>query len=142
MKTYLAKKGDIERKWYIVDANNKVLGRIATGIAMVLRGKNKPTFTPHLDCGDYVVVINADKVKLTGDKESGKKYFSHSGYIGHLKVRTAKEMRAHKPTKLLYDAVRGMIPHNKLREHVMDKLKLYEGETHPHTAQQPETLNV
>lgn len=142
MKTYLAKKGDIERKWYIVDANDKVLGRLATTIAMVLRGKNKPTFTPNLDCGDYIIVINADKVKLTGNKESGKKYFSHSGYIGNLKVKTAKEMRVHKPTKLLYDAVRGMVPHNKLREHVMDKLKLYEGETHPHTAQQPTALNV
>lgn len=142
MKTFLAKQGEIERKWYIVDAKNKVLGRLATAVAIILRGKNKPIFTPHIDCGDYVIIINADQIKLTGSKETGKKYYSHSGYLGHLRTKTAREIRAQKPTKLLYQAVRGMVPHNKLREHVMDKLKLYEGESHPHVAQLPEQLNI
>ena len=126
MKTYLAKQSEIERAWYIVDAKDKVLGRLATKIANVLRGKNKTTFTPNLDCGDYVVVVNADQIKLTGNKENDKKYYSHSGYLGHLTVRSTKEIRAKKPTKLLYDAVRGMIPRNKLREHLKEKPKLYQ----------------
>ncbi|MDP4007722.1 MAG: 50S ribosomal protein L13 [Candidatus Peregrinibacteria bacterium] len=142
MKTYSAKQSEIQRKWYIVDAKDMVLGRLATTLAVTLRGKNKPTFTPHLDCGDYVVVINAGHIRLTGKKETDKKYYSHSGYIGNLKTQTVKEVRAKKPTKILHDAVRGMIPRNKLRDHVMDKLKLYEGETHPHEAQQPEALSL
>jgi len=142
MKTYVAKQSEITRKWYIVDAKDKVLGRLATELAQVLRGKNKPTFTPHLDCGDYVIVVNADKVKLTGNKEQGKKYYSHSGYLGSLKEKTAAKVREDDPTKILFNAVRGMIPRNKLRNHVMDKLKLYVGDEHPHTAQQPEELKL
>lgn len=140
MKTYVAKQADIKHKWYIVDAKDKVLGRLAVEIAKVLRGKNKPTFTPHLDCGDYVVVINADKIKLTGNKGFGKKYYSHSGYMGSLKEMTAEEVLEKKPTKVLFDAVKGMIPRNKLRDRIMDKLKLYTDEEHPHTAQQPKEL--
>ncbi len=142
MKTYVAKQSEITRKWYIVDAKDKVLGRLATELAKVLRGKNKPTFTPHLDCGDYVIVVNADKVKLTGNKEEAKKYYSHSGYPGALKEKTAAKMREEKPTKILFEAVKGMVPRNKLRNHVMDKLKLYVGDEHPHTAQQPEELKL
>ena len=142
MKTYVAKQSEIIRKWYVVDAEDKVLGRLAVELAKILRGKHKPTFTPHLDCGDYVIVINADKIKLTGNKEEGKKYYSHSGYVGALKTKTAATVRKEKPTKILHDAVRGMIPRNKLRDHVMDKLKLFVGDTHTHEAQQPEELKL
>ncbi|MBT6068163.1 50S ribosomal protein L13 [Candidatus Peregrinibacteria bacterium] len=140
MKTYVAKQADIEHNWYIVDAKDQVLGRLSVEIAKILRGKNKPTFTPHLDCGDNVIVINAEKIRLTGNKEEGKKYYSHSGYMGSLKSKTAAKLREEKPTALLYRSVKGMIPRNKLRDKIMDKLKLYVGEKHPHIAQQPKEL--
>lgn len=142
MKTFTAKQGQIERKWYLIDAEGKVLGRIATEIAQILRGKNKPSFTPHLDCGDFVVVINTDKVALTGKKESDKIYYSHSGYIGHLRETAAKDIRVEKPTKMIFDAVKGMIPDNKLREYCMRKLHLYAGADHPHAGQAPVELKL
>ena len=140
MKSYVAKQADIGHNWYIVDAKDQVLGLLSVEIAKILRGKNKPTFTPHLDCGDNVIVINAEKIRLTGNKEEGKKYYSHSGYMGSLKSKTAAKLREEKPTALLYRSVKGMIPRNKLRDKIMDKLKLYVGEKHPHIAQQPKEL--
>ncbi len=142
MKTFVAKQGEIERKWYLVNADGKVLGRIATKIAQILRGKTKPTFTPHLDCGDYVVVINAEKVKLTGKKEAQKIYRSHSGYLGNIRLTLAKDIKAKDPTRLIEEAVCGMIPDNKLREFVMRKLKVYAGATHAHTAQNPTEITL
>lgn len=142
MKTTIAKAADIEKKWYIIDAKDKVLGRISTVIANKLRGKDKPIFSPHMDCGDFVIVINADKIKLTGNKLSDKKYSRHSGYPGGYKEASASELLVKKPTKALELSVRGMLPRNRLRDKFMDKLKLYAGEEHPHAAQQPETLNI
>ncbi len=131
-----------ERKWYVVDAEDKVLGRLATEIAVVLRGKNKPTFTPHLDMGDYVVVINADKVKLTGLKEEQKEYIHHTGYIGHLRRKPIATVREKNPTRILEEAVAGMIPRNRLKKFVLEKLKVYAGTEHPHGGQNPTPLNI
>lgn len=142
MKTTTPKQSEIKKKWYIIDAKDKVLGRISTVIADKLRGKDKPIFTPHMDCGDFVVVINADKVKLTGKKESDKMYYSHSGFPGGLKEATAAELREKHPTKILELSVSGMLPKNRLRAVFMSKLKVYAGEDHPHEAQQPEKLEV
>ena len=140
MTTKVPKKEDIKREWYIVDAKDKVLGRIATVIADKLRGKGKPIFAPHVDCGDFVIVINSEKIKLTGKKLSDKMYYRHSGFPGHLKTEPAEKLLARKPTELLHLAVRGMLPKNKLRDKSMEKLKLYAGEVHPHEAQQPISL--
>lgn len=142
MKTTIVKQGDLNPKWYIVDAKDKVLGRMATTIANKLRGKDKASFTPHMDTGDFVIVINAEKVKLTGNKLNAKKYYSHSGFPGGLKEQTAANLLSTKPTKVLELAVSGMLPKNRLRKVFLQKLKIYSGEEHPHGAQQPETLEV
>jgi large subunit ribosomal protein L13 len=141
MKTQFAKKGSVERKWYVVDAKDAVLGRLATKVATYIRGKNKPVFTPHVDTGDFVIVINADKVRLTGKKLTDKIYYHHSGYIGGLKARTAKELMDKKPEKLIEHAVWGMLPKNRLGRAMIKKLKVYKGSEHPHKAQSPEILN-
>ncbi len=142
MKTTIKKPSEIIKKWYIVDAKDQVLGRMSTKIADVLRGKNKAHFSPHMDCGDFVVVINADKIKLTGNKWSDKQYARHSGYPGGFKSESAENLIARKPTRLVELSVSGMLPKNKLRKVFMTKLKIYAGEEHPHVAQTPETLEV
>jgi large subunit ribosomal protein L13 len=142
MKTFVAKEKEVDRKWYLVDAKDKVLGRLATQIAMRLRGKHKPIFTPHADTGDFVVVINADKVTLTGKKWDKKIYYRHSGYIGGLKEITAKKLLEKKPRDILRFAVKGMLPKNSLGRRQLKKLKIYTGSAHPHEAQQPEKLEI
>jgi large subunit ribosomal protein L13 len=142
MKTTIAKKSDVNKNWYLIDAKDKILGRLAPTIANKLRGKDKPIFSPHMDCGDHVIVINADKVKLTGNKLDDKKYYTHSGYPGAIKEEPAKHLLERKPTRMLELAVSGMLPKNKLRKIFMKKLKLYAGEEHPHTAQEPKKLEV
>ena len=142
MKTQVAKKEDVTRDWYLVDVDNKVLGRVATQIANVLRGKTKPTFTPSVDTGDFVVVVNAEKIALTGKKLSDKTYYSHSSYVGGLKEITAGKLLDKKPEELLKKAVKGMLPKNKLARHMLKKLKIYSGATHPHSAQNPKNLNI
>lgn len=145
-KTFSAKPagvpGGIEQKWYVVDAENVVVGRLAARVAAVLRGKHKPEFTPHVDCGDFVVVVNADKVRFTGKKETDKVYFKHSGYPGGVTLRSPKEVRARKPEFLVENAVKGMLPRTKLGRQMIGKLKVYAGGEHPHGAQQPETLTI
>jgi len=142
MKTFVAKEHEIEKKWYLIDAKEKVLGRLASQIASILRGKNKPIFTPHMDAGDYVIVINADKIILTGDKIEKKMYYHHSGYVGGLKKTTAKEMLLKKPESLIKFAVKGMLPKNSLGRRQLTKLKIYAGQDYPHQAQQPEKLEI
>ncbi len=142
MKTISAKAADIERKWYVIDAENQILGRLAEKVARVLRGKDKPLFTPHVDCGDFVVVINADKVRVTGKKEYRKVYTSYSGYVGGHRSETVADVRERRPVLLVERAVRGMIPHNRLGRSIYGKLKVYAGAEHPHEAQQPETITV
>ena len=142
MKTYSAKTGEVDRKWWIVDLQGKVLGRAATGIATVLRGKNKPEFTHHIDTGDFVVVINADKVVLTGDKLDKKFYYRHSGYHSGLKTTVARKMMAEKPEEVIRKAVWGMLPKNRLGRTLIKKLKVYAGPDHPHAAQQPAQLEL
>ncbi len=144
MKTQFAKKGEVERKWHLVDAEGKVLGRLATQIASRLRGKNKPVFTPNVDTGDFVVVINAEKVRLTGRKLDQKVYYRHSGYPGGLSSETARERLDKKPEELIRDAVWGMLPKNRLGRTLIKKLKVYRGSEHPHEAQKqkPEPLEV
>jgi len=140
MNTYHTPVKEIERKWFVVDAENKVLGRLASEIAMRLRGKHKPSFSPHMDVGDFIVVVNAEKVKLTGNKLDDKVYYRHSGYMGGLTETTAKEMLEKKPTELLKSAVKGMLTKNSLGRKQLKKLKIYTGSEHPHAAQQPEQL--
>jgi large subunit ribosomal protein L13 len=142
MKTYTPKAQELEQKWYLIDAKDKVLGRIAPTIANKLRGKDKPIFSPHMDCGDRIIVINADQIKLTGTKIDKKKYYSHSGFPGGFKEEKASTLLERKPTKLLELAVYGMLPKNRLRKVFMNKLKVYSGEEHPHDAQSPEKLEV
>lgn len=143
MKTYSAKPAEIERKWVLIDAEGVVLGRLASLIAMRLRGKHKPSYTPHLDCGDHIVVVNADKVRLTGDKLAQKKYYHHTGYPGGIKERTAGKILAGRfPERVIEKAVERMIPRNPLGRQVMRKLHVYGGPDHPHAAQQPEPLDV
>jgi len=142
MRTQFAKKGDVEQKWYIVDAKDAVLGRLAVKIANRLRGKNKPQFTPHSDTGDFIIVINADKVKLTGKKLDNKVYYSHSGYPGGIKAETARERLNKKPEKIVFSAVWGMLPKGRLGRAIIKKLKIYKGSEHPHEAQKPEILSV
>lgn len=139
--TYSFKKNEVKRKWYLVDANGKTLGRIASRVAHILRGKHKPIFTPNIDCGDFVVVINAEKVRLTGKRNELKTYFHYSGYPGGAKFESFKELLKVNPQKVFYHAVKGMIPHNKLGTRMIKKLKVYSGPTHPHIAQNPEPLN-
>jgi large subunit ribosomal protein L13 len=138
MSTTNPKSENVERAWYVIDAEDQILGRLATRVATVLRGKHKPTFAPHVDCGDYVVVLNADKVKLSGNKESAKEYYRYSGYSGGLKVRTAAEVRAEDPERMITQAVKGMLPKNRLAREVITKLKVYGGGEHPHAGQKPE----
>ncbi len=142
MNTISAKPGEVQQSWYVVDATDQVLGRLATRIASILRGKHKPMFTPHVDVGDFVVVINADKVKLTGTKLDNKKYYRHSGYPGGLKTRTAREMLADRPEEVFRHAVWGMLPKNRLGRRLIGKLKVYRGADHPHQAQKPEPFPV
>jgi len=142
MKTFVAKEHEIEKKWHLIDAKDKVLGRLASEIAVLLRGKNKPIFTPHMDAGDYVVVVNADKVILTGNKLEKKIYYHHSGYVGGLKKAPAKEMLLKRPTNLIKLAVKGMLPKNSLGRRQLAKLKIYTGQGHPHQAQKPEKLEI
>jgi len=142
LKTYMAKAQDVERKWYVVDAEGKTLGRLASQVATVLRGKNKPIFTPHVDTGDYVIVVNADKIVLTGKKLDQKKYYRHSGYTGGLKETVARRMLATKPEFMVTEAIRGMLPKNKLGRAMIKKLRVYSGPEHAHAAQKPEVLEV
>jgi large subunit ribosomal protein L13 len=142
MKTYLPKMDLDQRKWHVIDADGAVLGRLAVQVADILRGKNKPVFTPHLDAGDFVVVINAEKVRVTGKKETNKEYMTYSGWKGGEKHRTVAEIRARHPEKLIHLAVRGMVPKNRLGRVLLTKLKVYKGPQHPHAAQKPESLKA
>jgi large subunit ribosomal protein L13 len=142
MRTYFPKQGDIEPKWFIIDAEGKVLGRISTEIARIISGKSKPTYTPFLDTGDHVIVINAEKILLTGKKETDKIYRHHSLYPGGLTEKAARFVRADKPESMIERAVLGMLPKNKLGRKMIKKLKVYRGTTHPHDAQKPERLEV
>ncbi|NMB25516.1 MAG: 50S ribosomal protein L13 [Firmicutes bacterium] len=141
-KTYMARPADIDRKWYVIDAEDKVLGRLAGEIATILRGKHKPQFTPHMDTGDFVIVVNAEKVKLTGKKREQKTYYWHTGYPGGIRSRTAGELLARKPEEVIRKAVWGMLPKNKLSRQQLTKLKVYAGPDHPHAAQMPQPLEV
>lgn len=142
MKTFVAKEQEIEKKWYLVDAENRILGRLATQIALRLRGKHKPIFTPHADTGDFIVVVNADKIALTGAKLDKKNYYHHSGYMGGLKTIPARRLLEKKPEEVLRLAVKGMLPKNSLGRRQLKKLKIYTGPDHPHTAQEPEKLEI
>lgn len=140
MKTYLPKINVDQRKWHVIDANGAILGRLAVQVADILRGKNKPTFTPHLDAGDFVVVINAEKVKVTGKKEEGKLFMTYSGWKGGEKYASVAQIRARQPERLIMHAVKGMIPKNRLGDKLLTKLKVYKGDKHPHAAQTPDTI--
>jgi large subunit ribosomal protein L13 len=142
MRTYVAKPATIEKKWYVVDASGKTLGRLATVVADTLRGKNKPIYTPNIDTGDFVIIINADKVVVTGNKAQNKMYYRHSGYPGGLKTESYRHLFARKPEEVVRKAVKGMLPHNKLGAAQLRKLKIYAGAEHPHQAQHPEVLAV
>jgi large subunit ribosomal protein L13 len=142
MRTWNAKPGEIERRWYVVDAEGKNLGRLATHIADTLRGKKKPQFTPHVDTGDFVIVVNAEKIAVTGKKLDDKMYYRHSGYPGGLKQRTLREQLERRPTEVIRSAVKGMLPRNKLARQQLTKLKVYAGPEHPHDAQAPKPLEV
>ena len=140
--SYMQKKEEVVRNWYVIDAENVSLGRVAAKVANILRGKHKPTYTPHVDCGDYVIVVNASKVNLTGDKLNKKVYYDHSGYTGGLRERTAREMIENYPVEMVERAVKGMLPKNRLGRQMYKKLFVYEGAEHPHVAQQPKTMEV
>lgn len=142
MKSYMQKKEEVVRSWYVIDATDKSLGRVATLAAHILRGKNKVTYTPHIDCGDYVIIINAKKVNLTGNKLEDKMYYNHSMYPGGLRERNAKTMRENYPIEMVERAVNGMLPHNRLGRAMGKKLFVYEGENHPHAAQKPISIEV
>jgi large subunit ribosomal protein L13 len=142
MKTYQAKKEELEQKWYVVDAEGKVLGRLAAELVKILKGKNKPTYTPHLDTGDFVIVVNAGKVSLTGKKLKDKIYYHHTGYPGGIKEMNAEKLLAKKPTEMIRMAVKGMLPKNSLGRQMIRKLKIYAGPNHPHEAQKPVTINL
>jgi len=142
MKTYQAKKEEVDRKWYLVNAEGKVLGRLSTELVKVLKGKNKPTYTPHLDTGDFVVVVNAGKVTLTGKKMKDKIYYHHTGYPGGIKEMNAEKLLAKKPTEMIRMAVKGMLPKNSLGRQMIRKLKIYAGPNHPHDAQKPVPLEI
>jgi large subunit ribosomal protein L13 len=142
MKTTHVKNEDVEKTWFLIDADGKVLGRLAAEIAKILRGKNKAVFSPHVDTGDFVVVVNAEKIRLTGNKLKGKIYYHHSGYPGGIRSVTAEKLLALKPEELLRRAVKGMLPKNKLGRRIVKKLKVYTGPDHPHAAQQPEQIQL
>ncbi|MCL2768640.1 MAG: 50S ribosomal protein L13 [Solirubrobacterales bacterium] len=142
MKTYVATPSDRERNWFVLDANGKTLGRLATQIAELLRGKRKPAYTPHIDTGDFVVVINAEKVAVTGNKRAEKRYYRHSGYPGGLRSRTFEQMIERRPEEVIRLAVKGMMPRNRLSRKQLTKLKVYAGPAHPHAAQQPKPMEI
>src|SRR6187431_2111828 len=142
MKTYVATPADRERNWLVVDATDKTLGRLATQLADLLRGKGKPTYTPHVDTGDFVIVVNAEKIAVTGNKRADKRYYRHSGYPGGLKSRTLGDMLERRPEEVLRKAVKGMLPRNRLARQQLTKLKIYAGPEHPHQAQKPEKLEI
>ncbi|MDJ0832532.1 MAG: 50S ribosomal protein L13 [Gammaproteobacteria bacterium] len=142
MKTFSAKPETVQRDWFLVDATDKTLGRLSTEIARRLRGKHKPEYTPHVDTGDYIVVINAEKVKVTGNKEQDKMYHHHTGYVGHLKSVNLSKLRETHPERILQTAVKGMLPKNALGRAMFKKLKVYAGDKHAHTAQQPQVLDI
>ena len=142
MKTQAAKIQEVSRDWYVVDVDGKVLGRVATQIANILRGKNKPTFTPSVDTGDFVIVLNAEKIALTGNKMADKMYYSHSGFPGGINEINAEKLIQKRPEDLIKKAVKGMLPKNKLSRHMLSKLKIYSGSEHPHKAQQPKTVTL
>jgi large subunit ribosomal protein L13 len=142
MKTFVAKPSDRQRDWYVVDASGKTLGRLATQIADVLRGKRKPTYTPHIDTGDFVIVVNAEKIAVTGNKRAAKLYHRHSGYPGGLRTRTLEQMLGGRPEEVIRLAVKGMMPRNRLARKQLTKLKVYAGPQHPHAAQQPSDMEV
>ena len=142
MKTFSPTPKDIDRQWFVVDAQDQVLGRLASQIAHRLRGKHKPEFAPHMDNGDFIVVVNCDKIKVTGTKLHNKKYYSYSGYVGGLKTTTLEKLNATKPGQALINAVRGMLPRNALGRNMLKKLKVYVGDTHPHAAQNPQALTL
>ena len=142
MKTYMASPSTIEQKWYVVDAAGLTLGRLASEVAKVLRGKNKPTYTPHIDTGDYVIVINAEKIKVTGKKLNQKIYYHHSDYVGGMKETTLKEMLEKKPEMVVFEAVKGMMPKNSLGRKMLTKLRVYKGSEHAHAAQKPENYEI
>ena len=142
MKTYNAKPGEVERRWYVVDADGQTLGRLATRIADTLRGKGKAQYTPHVDTGDFVVVVNAEKIAVTGNKLDQKRYYRHSGYPGGLRSRTLREQLKRRPTEVIRKAVKGMLPRNRLARQQINKLKIYAGPEHPHEAQAPQPLEV
>jgi large subunit ribosomal protein L13 len=142
MKTLFARENEVEKKWHLVDADGMVVGRLASQIASILRGKNKPIFTPHADTGDFVVIINAERVRLTGNKLENKVYYRHSGYPGGIKKRVAKDLMKDAPEEIIMSAVRGMLPKNRLGRQQIKKLKVYRGAEHPHSAQKPEALDI
>ena len=142
MKSYMQKKETVERKWFVIDAEGQVLGRVAAKAAHILRGKHKATYTPHIDCGDYIIIINAEKAVLTGNKLEDKMYYNHSMYPGGLRVRSAKVMKEQYPVEMVERAVKGMLPHNRLGRQMYRKLFVYSGNEHPHAAQQPEAMEV
>ena len=141
-KTYNAKPGEIERAWFVADANGETLGRLATQIADTLRGKRKPTYTPHIDTGDFVIVVNAEKIAVTGNKRADKMYYRHSGYPGGLKSRSLNDMLERRPEEVIRLAVKGMLPRNRLARKQITKLKVYAGPEHPHAAQQPQPMEI
>lgn len=141
-QTLWIKKEEVKRSWYLVDAKDKVLGRLASKLAYLLQGKHRPDYTPYLDQADFIVVINADKIKLTGKKLDQKVYWRHSGYLGGLKLETARKLLEKKPEQLIYLAVKGMLPKNRMRKRLLKKLKIYAGATHPHLAQKPQYLEL
>lgn len=141
-QTFWVKKEEVKRKWYIVDAKDKVLGRLASKLAYILQGKHRPDYTPHVDQADFIVVVNAEKIKLTGKKLDQKIYWRHSGYIGGLKLETARKLLERKPEQLIYLAVKRMLPRNRMRKKLLKKLKIYAGPNHPHLAQNPKPLEI
>tara|TARA_B100000989_G_scaffold294814_1_gene274619 strand:+ start:1321 stop:1749 length:429 start_codon:yes stop_codon:yes gene_type:complete len=142
MKTISIKKSEIIKSWWVADAEGKILGRFASRISQVLRGKHKPAFTPHMDMGDFVIIINAEKINVTGNKETEKTYFSHTGYPGGVREKSLASVRKSNPDRILMNAVKGMLPHNKLGRSILRHLKIYNGPTHPHAAQNPKNLEV
>lgn len=142
MKTFMQTKENVERNWYVIDAEGKTLGRLATKAATMLRGKHKPTYTPHVDCGDFIIIINADKVKLTGNKLEDKKYYNHSGFPGGLRERNAAEMIESYPEEMVERAIKGMLPHNRLGRAMGKKLFVYRGAEHKHAAQKPVAIEI
>ena len=142
METTSIRLEEITRDWYLIDAQDQILGRLASRVAKILRGKNKPYFTPHMDMGDFVIIINAEKIKVTGNKEEDKNYFRHSGYPGALTKINLKQVREHHPEKIISNAVKGMLPHNRLGRKLLKHLKIYTSTVHPHNAQQPQIITI